>query len=153
MASRVKNRISDALFVSTCKSSKSMASACAELNLHFNSFKKRAIELNCYITNQSGVGINKTAGSRKIPLEEILNGLHPSYSTSKLRARLVKEKIKKNECEICYISEWQQKKIDLELDHIDGNKTNHKLKNLRILCPNCHSQTSTYRSKNKKMAP
>ena len=40
MASRVKNRISDKLFVDTCENSQSMAKACAELNLHFNSFKK-----------------------------------------------------------------------------------------------------------------
>ena len=72
MASRVKNRISDKLFVDTCENSQSMAKACAELNLHFNSFKKRAIELNCYKTNQSGVGLTKLAGSRKIPLGDIL---------------------------------------------------------------------------------
>ena len=37
----------------------------------------------------------------------------------------------------------------MELDHIDGNRTNHKLENLRMLCPNCHSQTSTYKGRNK----
>ena len=46
--------------------------------------------------------------------------------------------------------EWNDKKINMELDHIDGNRTNHKLKNLRMLCPNCHSQTDTYRAKNIK---
>lgn len=42
------------------------------------------------------------------------------------------------------------KKINCELDHIDGNRTNHLLENLRILCPNCHSQTNTFRGKNIK---
>jgi 5-methylcytosine-specific restriction endonuclease McrA len=46
--------------------------------------------------------------------------------------------------------EWSDKKINMELDHIDGNRTNHKLENLRMLCPNCHSQTDTYRAKNIK---
>jgi len=38
----------------------------------------------------------------------------------------------------------------LELDHIDGNNKNNTLKNLRWLCPNCHSMTSTWRGRNKK---
>ena len=36
-----------------------------------------------------------------------------------------------------------------EIHHIDGNRTNHSLVNLRMLCPNCHAQTETYRSKNR----
>ena len=53
-------------------------------------------------------------------------------------------------CESCGLSEWCGKPIPLELDHIDGNPYNHKLENLRLLCPNCHAQTPTYRSKNRK---
>lgn len=37
-----------------------------------------------------------------------------------------------------------------QLDHIDGDSTNHKLENLRMLCPNCHSQTETYASRNRE---
>ncbi len=151
MASKIANRIDDVLFIETCKKASSMAKASVELKIHFNSFKKRAIELKCYVPNQPGVGLNKKDNGTKIPLSEILAGLHPSYQTNKLRKRLIKEGVKKYECEICTISTWQGKKLSLELDHIDGDRTNHKLKNLRILCPNCHSQTITYRSKNKKM--
>lgn len=43
---------------------------------------------------------------------------------------------------------WFNKKLTLELDHIDGDKTNNLLENLRFLCPNCHSQTKTYKGKN-----
>jgi len=42
---------------------------------------------------------------------------------------------------------WNDKPLTLQLDHIDGNSDNNKLDNLRLLCPNCHSQTSTYCSK------
>lgn len=52
-------------------------------------------------------------------------------------------------CAICKITDWQNKKISLQLDHIDGNAGNNKPENLRLICPNCHSQTETFGSKNK----
>lgn len=51
-------------------------------------------------------------------------------------------------CAICGISEHNGLPLVLELDHIDGNHTNNEEKNLRHLCPNCHSQTDTYKNKN-----
>jgi hypothetical protein len=53
-------------------------------------------------------------------------------------------------CNICSINKWNDQPIILELDHIDGNSDNNTRENLRLLCPNCHSQTPTYRGKNKK---
>jgi len=50
-------------------------------------------------------------------------------------------------CSCCGINNWQGKNITLELDHIDGSAHNCKLENLRLLCPNCHSQTDTFRGK------
>tara|TARA_R100000951_G_scaffold115245_1_gene122703 strand:- start:30 stop:485 length:456 start_codon:yes stop_codon:yes gene_type:complete len=44
---------------------------------------------------------------------------------------------------------WDDKLLTLELDHIDGNGLNCHPDNLRFLCPNCHSQTPTYRGGNK----
>ncbi len=51
-------------------------------------------------------------------------------------------------CEICGVSIWNEKPITLEVDHIDGNHSNNRLSNLRYLCPNCHSQTNTYKGRN-----
>jgi 5-methylcytosine-specific restriction endonuclease McrA len=85
----------------------------------------------------------------KIPLNEILEGKHPSYQTLKLKKRMIKDGIKENKCEICGIVEWNSNPLAMQLDHIDGNSHNHKLENLRLTCPNCHSQTETYCGKNK----
>lgn len=53
-----------------------------------------------------------------------------------------------DKCEICKISNWNNKPINLECDHIDGNPHNNVESNLRLICPNCHSQTDTYKAKN-----
>lgn len=52
-------------------------------------------------------------------------------------------------CKICGISKHNKLPINLECDHIDGDHTNNKVKNLRLVCPNCHSQTDTYKNRNK----
>jgi Zn finger protein HypA/HybF involved in hydrogenase expression len=150
MAQKIKNRINDEYFIATCESSKSMAQAAAKLQIHFNSFKKRAKELNCYNTNESGKGIHKKSG-QIIPIEEIIfENKHPEYQTFKLKNRLIKEGYKENKCDECALDGvWNNKSIEMELDHVDGNRTNHLLNNLRMLCPNCHSQTKTFCGKNK----
>jgi hypothetical protein len=86
-----------------------------------------------------------------IPLQEILEGKHPTYSRFSLKNRLLKAGIKNNECEICKLQEiWNNQNINMQLDHINGISTDHRLENLQMICPNCHSQTLTYAGRNKK---
>ena len=85
----------------------------------------------------------------KMPLSEILEGKHPQYQSNKLKNRLINEGIKENKCEECGITEYQGKPLVMQLDHIDGNTHNHLYSNLKLLCPNCHSQTVTWCGKNK----
>jgi 5-methylcytosine-specific restriction endonuclease McrA len=54
------------------------------------------------------------------------------------------------QCEICQTTEWMGKQVPLVCDHINGNPTDHKLENLRLLCQNCNAQTDTFAGKNKK---
>ncbi len=62
-------------------------------------------------------------------------------------------KLKGNTCQWCGLSKWLDKDIKLELDHIDGNRTNNSLENLRLLCPNCHSFTPTWRKQKRPCRP
>lgn len=53
-----------------------------------------------------------------------------------------------HKCQKCGLSDWLEQPITLELEHIDGDHKNNVKENLLILCPNCHSQTSTWKGKN-----
>lgn len=139
-------------FIETCETSKTMAEAASKLNLHFNTFKRYAIKFNCYNTNQGGKDTHKQSGI-KIKTEDILNGLYPHYQTYKLKIRLLNENYFEDKCMKCG---WSMKSpgnkySNCELNHIDGNKYNHNLNNLELLCPNCHSLTPTFRARNKKI--
>ena len=52
-------------------------------------------------------------------------------------------------CAICTLSQWMGKALTLQLDHIDGDATNNFPPNLRLICPNCHSQTPTWTGRNR----
>ena len=69
----------------------------------------------------------------------------------KLRRALL-EIGRKYECDECLLwpDEWNNKPLNLVVDHINGDNTDHRPINLRFLCPNCHSQTDTYAGKNNK---
>lgn len=142
----MKTKISKERIIEVCKNSISMSMAAASLNIHFNTLKRLAILYDCYTPNQGLKGGLKITPP-KILLSEILIGNHPQFQTFKLKNRLLKEGLIENKCSICGIKNWNNKSIKLELDHIDGNRVNHEFSNLRLLCPNCHSQTDTYRSK------
>ncbi len=80
-------------------------------------------------------------------LQETFNGkLAGSYHRKLFRKHLSNQGWRCSECEI---EEWRGKKLTLEVDHIDGNPRNNILSNLRLLCPNCHSTTDTWRGRNK----
>lgn len=86
----------------------------------------------------------------KYNLKDILIENSFYANISRLKIRLVKEGYLKYKCSICKLTEWQNKPISLQLDHINGNSKDHRITNLRFLCPNCHSQTDTYAGKNIK---
>lgn len=112
--------------------------------------KKRCKELGVnteHFTRQAQRIINQP----KYSLEEILIKDSFYRNINSLKKRLIDEKKLEYKCAFCgNTGEWNGKSLVLELDHINGHNLDHRIENLRFLCPNCHSQTDTYSGRNKK---
>lgn len=82
--------------------------------------------------------------------EVFING--KEWSSEYLRKYIHYYKIFEYKCagDACGISEWKNLHLTLELDHISGKRDDNRVENLRWLCPNCHSQTPTFRGYNKR---
>ena len=144
----------DADFIEAWTTSGSVRQVLGKLGLveaggNYACAKKRADALGLTKEHMHGQSWNKgkKVGPKR-PVEEYLSNQRPIQSY-KLKNRLLAEGLKQHKCECCGISEWNGQPAPIELDHIDGNRYNNTIENLRILCPNCHAQTDTYRGKNK----
>lgn len=72
-----------------------------------------------------------------------------TFTKSHLKEKILKYELLKHICSECEIGlEWNGKRLTLQVDHINGQNNDHRLENLRFLCPNCHSQTPTYAGAN-----
>lgn len=105
--------------------------------------KERMEKLNLFFYKKNKNYDNVTNRGNLLPLESVLIK-DSEYSRTKLKERLVKEGLKKYECECCGITEWNGKPISLQLHHINGIHNDNRLSNLQLLCPNCHSQTENF---------
>ena len=120
------------------------------------SYKKSKIQYFCITCNKEIKNQNKkycnnkckiTGLWEKIKSDVEKTGTFEKYSVERLR-KYFKE-TQEWKCSICKNTHWMDQKIDLVVDHIDGNSQNNKLVNLRLLCNNCDAQTPTYKAKNK----
>ncbi len=139
------------------KNSTSYRQVLSKLNLreaggNYDQLKKYTRELDLNTTHFTGMAWNK--GLRGIgkpirSLEEVLTK-NCTYQSHMLKNRLFKSNIKEQRCELCG---WAQRTFDgrlpLELDHVNGDRHDNRLDNLRILCPNCHSLQPTHRGMNR----
>lgn len=88
---------------------------------------------------------NKPSITAKKPIEDIL--IYRPVELGREKTKHLKRAMLENNiayvCKCCWISQWNNMPLTLEIDHIDGDSQNNLLNNLRFICPNCHSQQPT----------
>jgi len=79
---------------------------------------------------------------------------HSSYSRKDVKRRLFTEGVKERVCELCgQDEEWRGRRMGLVLDHINGVRDDHRLENLRIVCPNCNATLDTHCGRSARVHP
>ncbi len=114
---------------------------------NYETVKRRISELNLNTDHFTGQGWNKNLKFKPNPPLDLTDLLQSNTfrNSHKLRIRLLKEGIFEHKCYKCNNTKWNDLPIPLELEHIDGDRSNNDISNLTLLCPNCHAQTSTWR--------
>ena len=124
--------------------SKTEAEAARKLGVSFMTYRKYAKMYGLYgrVSNAAGKGISKpikNEDSGKYPLNHILEGKFPKYSTTRLKARLIRSNRIEQKCNKCNFSEHRisDNNVPLLLNYIDGNDKNKLQANIELLCYNC----------------
>lgn len=125
--------------------SKTEAEASRKLGVSFMTYRKYAKMYNLYgrVANAAGKGIAKpikNEDSGKYPLNKILEGKFPNYSTNRLKTRMIRSKRIEEKCNKCGFCEKRisDEATPLLLNYIDGNIKNKKRENIELLCYNCY---------------
>ena len=143
-------------FARAVAESTSIAGVLRILNVTFSGWNYRRVHLQVardHLDTSHWLGKGYLRGkshsfNKSTPLSEILVE-HSTYSnTVRLKHRLIASGLLRNVCYECGITEWRGRQLALQLDHVNGIGDDHRLENLRLLCPNCHSQTTTYCGRN-----
>lgn len=122
---------------------------CASGGTSSKLLKKRLTELNCSTTHFKPKNANSLAKITQ-PLSTVLVENSTYTNISRLKERIIRDGLMQYKCVECGLGDqWNGKPITLQLDHINGINDDHRLTNLRFLCPNCHSQTASYAGRNK----
>ena len=108
------------------------------------------IVLPLFIKNANNKN-NNNCFKRQVTNKELFCD-NSKHAASTAKKRIEKDKLIEYKCKKCgNLGEWMEEKISLQLDHENGKNNDHRLENLRYLCPNCHSQTKTYSGKKLKI--
>jgi 5-methylcytosine-specific restriction endonuclease McrA len=155
------NQCSKEEFSKICESYDSLADIIRHFKLsaaagNYKTLKRRIIKDGVDISHiKLGSGSNRNRRfERKYTKEYLLEGGEvPSHSVKELKRYLIEYGILKQQCQICgQGNTWNNLPLVLQMDHINGNREDNSIENLRLVCPNCHTQTTTFSGKktNKK---
>lgn len=151
-------KLSDEQFVELLKKSSTISEVLFKLGYTvkgnswgYSQVKRRMDDLNLdYSIFKGKSAVIKTNKLNNVKKEDILKE-NCKHQRTVLRRYVIKNNLIPYKCAICGCTEWQGKTLSLELDHINGINNDNRLENIRFLCPNCHSQTSTYGSRNQQL--
>lgn len=150
-------KLSDEQFVELLKNSSTISEVLFKLGYSvkgnswgFAKIRQRMSDLNLDGSVFKGKSpITKYGSLHKVNTSDILKP-NCKHARSVLRRYVIKNNLIPYRCAICGCVEWQGRTLSLELDHINGINNDNRIENLRFLCPNCHSQTTTYGSRNQQ---
>lgn len=144
-----RRKWTDKELIEAVKNSFTISDTLRKLNLgvtpgNFKTINKYINLLNIDIKHFTGKA-HGTTKAIKYSIEQILIENSNYVNNKYLIKRCLELELISNICYICKSEPtWQNKKLVLQLDHINGVNTDNRLENLRLLCPNCHSQTDTF---------
>lgn len=125
--------------------SKTEAEVARKLGVSFMTYRKYAKMYGLYgrVANMAGKGVSKAIkneDSGKYPLNKVLEGKFPHYSTNRLKVRLIRSNRMEEKCNKCNFAERRisDNITPLLLNYVDGNTKNKKAENLEFLCYNCY---------------
>lgn len=142
--------------------SKSFREILEKLNMEYTSGNYRSLRRRLREDNINLTNMNLEFRPRKMRVEQLTekrfllqrsndelfveNG---TAYTETVKRRIIKDELIPYNCQICNVGDnWQSKRLTLILDHVNGISNDHRLSNLRFLCPNCNSQTDTFCGRN-----
>jgi hypothetical protein len=145
----------DAALIDALGDSRSVAEVLRKLNLrpvggNYLTVKVHMERLGLTSDHLLGKAWARGARIKRMPvhtLEEILVEGSTYANSARLKDRLVGSGLLEARCTQCGLTQWNGRPAPLELDHVNGDRRDNRLSNLRLLCPNCHAQTPTYRGK------
>jgi HTH domain len=160
MPRQSKYIVPEDVFIQAVKESFSIAEALRKMGCPvrwggaYKQFHIRVKQLQLDTSHFTGAGHlkGKTHNwSKRAPLEELLIQGSNLILTVRHKRYIIEAGLLENKCVICQLTgTWQDKPINLQMDHINGDPFDHRIENLRLLCPNCHSQTDTFCARNKE---
>lgn len=155
-----KNERTEQDYRDAASKSFSIAGMCRALGLgafgaNYRRVHKAIKEYNIDTSHFTGQGWNVAYAldpneSHRKELSEILVKNSTYDNTNSLKLRLLYENLKERKCERCKRTEWEGQPIPLQLHHVNGDRSDNRLENLQLLCPNCHALTDNYCGKNKQ---